>query len=348
MTERSETRHFDHLDGWRGISILLVIAGHFYLLPFYTGRLGVEFFFVLSGRLMAEILFVRETPIDVFYWRRITRIFPAFWLFLGGMSLAYQFFPSLDIAAKDVFTSITFTKNYARVAATSPGFGHIWSLCVEEQAYVILSAVAIAKRRFKLNAILLLWVLTATAAFSGAFQTWVMHRDFYGVYWHTDARLASITLPAALYLHSRNWGAQLDRISRLVPILSVLIGAAISIPDSIPDPIKYTFGTGLLAFGLVTLHFSWKSVTQVLSNPVLRYFGLWSFSLYLWQDPFFQLQEKYPKALLLAITMLISLPSFYLVERPVRRYLNNLGPQPDHAKSRSVQNASSETEQVSG
>lgn len=340
-----ETRHIDYLDGWRGISILLVLAGHFYLLPFYTGRLGVELFFVLSGRLMAEILFVRETPIGVFYWRRITRIFPAFWLFLGGMSLAYQFLPSLDIAAKDVLTSITFTKNYARLAATSPGFGHIWSLCVEEQAYVILSVVAIAKRRFKLNVIVLLWVMTAAAASSGAFQTWVMHRDFYGVYWHTDARLASITLPAVLYLHSRSWGAQMDRISRLVPIISVLTGATISIPDSIPDPIKYTFGTGLLAFGLVTLQFSWKLVTQVLSNPILRYFGLWSFSLYLWQDPFFQLQDQYPKALLLSITMIISLASFYLVERPVRRYLNGLAPQPVRPRSRSGQSASSETEQ---
>lgn len=318
-----ETRHLDYLDGWRGISILLLIAGHFNLLPFYTGRLGVEFFFVLSGRLMAEILFVRETPIDVFYWRRASRILPAFWLFLAGLTVASLFFPWLDMRAIDVITSVTFTKNFATLTSTSPGLGHLWSLCIEEQAYVILSAIAIAKRRFNINVVLLLWTITAVAMLIGCWRTWVAHRDYFEVYFRPSARLASITLPAVLYLHSRNWTSTWN--SKSVPLLSILVGAAISIPLSVPDPIKYCLGTGLIAFGLVTVQFSWSSVTHFLSNPVLRYLGIWSFSIYLWQNPFFPLQYDYPAPLLLAATLAISLASFYFVERPVRRYLNNLG-----------------------
>jgi peptidoglycan/LPS O-acetylase OafA/YrhL len=54
MIDAGSQKHLDYLDGWRGISIFLVLAGHFSLIPtihghdFYTARAGVEFFFVLS------------------------------------------------------------------------------------------------------------------------------------------------------------------------------------------------------------------------------------------------------------------------------------------------------------
>jgi peptidoglycan/LPS O-acetylase OafA/YrhL len=223
----------------------------------------------------------------------------------------------------DVIKALTFTRNFARPTLTSPGISQLWSLCIEEQAYVILSAVAIAQRRFKVNVVLLLWVLTAAAIIIGCWRTWVAHRDYFDVYFRPSARLASITLPAVLYLHSRNWRSAWN--SKFIPLLSILVGAAISIPLSVPDPIKYSVGTGLIALGLVTLQFSWNSVTQFLSNPILRYLGLWSFSIYLWQNPFVMLQSGYPTPLLLAAALAISLASFYFVERPVRRYLNDLG-----------------------
>jgi peptidoglycan/LPS O-acetylase OafA/YrhL len=170
---------------------------------------------------------------------------------------------------------------------------------------------------------LLLWALTAAAIFIGCWRTWVAHRDYFEVYFRPSARLASITLPAVLYLHSRNWRSAWN--SKFIPLLSILAGAAISIPLSVPDPVKYSVGTGLIALGLVTLQFSWNSVTQFLSNPILRYLGLWSFSIYLWQNPFYELQDGYSIPLLLAATLAVSLASFYFVERPVRRYLNDLG-----------------------
>ena len=55
---------------------------HFAPLPGINfGRMGVELFFVLSGRLMAEILFVRRFPIPAFFRRRIARVWPALFLF---------------------------------------------------------------------------------------------------------------------------------------------------------------------------------------------------------------------------------------------------------------------------
>ena len=144
----SETKHLAYLDGWRGLSIFLVFAGHFSLIPaiygkeFYTARAGVEFFFALSGRLMAEILFLKQTPIMLFYWRRVSRIFPGLlWLilvllFVGDVSAE-------GISLSDAIVCLTFTANYF---PPSDPVGHVWSLCVEEHAYIILSMIAVFSR----------------------------------------------------------------------------------------------------------------------------------------------------------------------------------------------------------
>lgn len=53
-----------YLDGVRGLAIVLLMVGHFLTTRGVNfGRLGVELFFVLSGRLMAEILFVDRCEI---------------------------------------------------------------------------------------------------------------------------------------------------------------------------------------------------------------------------------------------------------------------------------------------
>ena len=247
-----ETQHIDYLDGWRGISILLLLAGHFSLIPsiagysFYTGRVGVECFFVLSGLLMAEILFVRKTPIGLFYWRRASRILPALWVFIGTICIAAQFAKVSPVSFLDAISALTFTINYR------PGetgfFRHIWSLCVEEHAYVVLSIIAVLHRRFAINVPVVLGSISLASILNGMIQTWALHRDYHGVYWHSDVRMASVFMSAALYL-------QLGRhrsIHPAVPIVAGMIGFAVSV-FNFPDPIKYSAGTFLLAVGLLAI-----------------------------------------------------------------------------------------------
>ena len=87
--------HVASLDGWRGLSLLLVFIGHF-TAYYEAAALGVELFFVLSGRLMADILILRREPIGTFFWRRASRILPVPWpyiavVFLGpAASALYQ------------------------------------------------------------------------------------------------------------------------------------------------------------------------------------------------------------------------------------------------------------------
>ena len=69
--------HVPYLDGWRGICILLVLIGRDSRGLEPLGNVGVEFFFALSGCLMAEILIFKRQNVGLFLRRRIARIFPA-------------------------------------------------------------------------------------------------------------------------------------------------------------------------------------------------------------------------------------------------------------------------------
>src|SRR3954464_3947024 len=74
------------LDGWRGIAIASVLVDHFAEPDYFnSGRAGVELFFVLSGRLMAQILFVGEPALANFYYRRFTRVWPTVTVLLGTL-----------------------------------------------------------------------------------------------------------------------------------------------------------------------------------------------------------------------------------------------------------------------
>ena len=93
-----------YLDGWRGLSITLVLIGHFFPVPgINLGVLGVEFFFVLSGRLMAEILFIERYPLKKFFKRRFSRIYPALLVYvlvtmvaLSGSFIAFKWKAALS------------------------------------------------------------------------------------------------------------------------------------------------------------------------------------------------------------------------------------------------------------
>jgi peptidoglycan/LPS O-acetylase OafA/YrhL len=64
-----------------------------------------------------------------------------------------------------------------------------------------------------------------------------------------------------------------------------------------------------------------KSFFQI---NILRRLGLLSYSLYLWQQPFYKLlrDDVGPMLLLLTGAILAGTISFYFIEKPARRYIN--------------------------
>ena len=130
--------HLRVLDGWRGISILLVLAAH--LLPLGPKRLamnesagyaGMALFFTLSGFLITSTLYFQPN-VRNFLIRRICRIVPAAWLFvlvtLPFLHLPWGFWPA----------SLFFYANLPPFHLV-PVTGHLWSLCVEIQFYAFIA-----------------------------------------------------------------------------------------------------------------------------------------------------------------------------------------------------------------
>lgn len=131
------------LDGLRAIAVLLVLLFHQEIVKF--GWVGVQIFFVLSGFLITRIL-VRTKDVPLrdylreFYGRRSLRIFP---LYFGVLAL----FAALAVAGlqaqgvrEGLPYAVTYTYNFWHASSSfvhSKLISHFWSLCVEEQFYLV-------------------------------------------------------------------------------------------------------------------------------------------------------------------------------------------------------------------
>ena len=140
-------RHIPILDGWRALSILMVMAGH--LLPIGPARWelngavaasGMALFFTLSGFLITRFLLHRP-EVRGFLVRRLFRIVPLAWTAMLILALANR----SDL--RTILDNLLFVSNLP----PSPlfhGGEHLWSLCVEVQFYIgIALVVALLGRR---------------------------------------------------------------------------------------------------------------------------------------------------------------------------------------------------------
>jgi peptidoglycan/LPS O-acetylase OafA/YrhL len=316
--------HRRYLDGWRGLAVSLVIFGHFLPVGFMNvGTFGVELFFVLSGLLMAEILFIKTTPLPVFFIRRINRVYPALFVFATTAFVASRFFPEFLMGPKPLLQALSFTFNYS---IWIPGLyrtaflDHIWSLCIEEHSYLLLAVILLLSRRLNFSVPAVLAAISLASFINAAISIWVLDLGYFLTYWRTDAHLGSIFVSAATYLWLR------ERRITVPPLVQMLCmaGGTLLHTKFVALPISYSLGTTLLAIGVCSLHQSYDRVRQVLSWRPLTAIGIVSYSLYLWQQPFYQLAgHGYINPFIgLAGAIACGCASFWLVERPSRSYLN--------------------------
>jgi len=313
-----------YLDGWRGAAILSVLFGHFVTSQgLNLGRFGVELFFVLSGRLMAEILFVRQTPLKTFFPRRLARIYPALFVFAVVMFVVGWVTPFKGPSLLNFLAVITLTSNYVGLWTSTAGvIQHIWSLCVEEHIYILLGLVAFLRRRVAFPVVGVIAGLALLGMLNGAIQT-LNGLNYYQVYWRSDVRGASILISVAVYLALR------ERVPAWLswkgaPIVLGLAALALQV-DGAPDPLKYSLGTTLLAVSLALMPTAPGAVLKAFENPVMIRAGVYSYSLYLWQQPFYQVTHAlWAHLLLLPGAVVVALLSYYLVEQPARAAINRL------------------------
>lgn len=143
-------RQLPNLDSVRAVAALVVVFSHIELQkqefglanirPVIKnfGSIGVTIFFVLSGFLITYLLFQEHSSkgkikITSFYFRRILRIWPLYFVVLLFGVFIYP--GNVDTAA--VWLSVFFLPNIAFMLGKLPGLiDPIWSLGVEEQFYL--------------------------------------------------------------------------------------------------------------------------------------------------------------------------------------------------------------------
>jgi peptidoglycan/LPS O-acetylase OafA/YrhL len=312
----------DYLDGWRGLAITLVLCAHFLPFPLglNAGRLGVDIFFCLSGFLMSNILYVKRTPLTVFYKRRISRILPVFLLFVA-MTYTVDWFMRGPRSWVEVISTATFLRTYIPATPTiwqvDLPIGHLWSLNVEEHSYIFLSivaAVALARGResFVLIAAGLLTMVIHLAYIK--FPAIAPSSGDLG----TEVTASHLMISAGYFLirgHFRRF------VQPWMPIAALML-AAFCYTRFAPWWSPLLASPFLLAFAVNHLSEAAEGFHRVLAFAPLRYLGLWSYSIYIWQHPFYKYQDLLAPGAAFAGAMVLSLLSFYCFEAPVRSWLN--------------------------
>lgn len=327
--------HIAHLDGWRGLAILMVLIGHFGGQGLgWLGPFGVMLFFVLSGRLMCQLLFIKQVPLTTFFVRRFSRILPTFWLYVLAMfAFAGTLQPTLyQVGLQELASTMLFLRTYlpgeTTIATRQWAIGHIWSLNVEEHSYLFLAAGALLCRgagRRSLAAVFLFASMLA-AIFINLYYTASPPAGPSPWYMRSECASLGILSGAAFWYAKETYaGAFLARLPWFVPVLTFLVGVvcfgmyAHKGVDKLVAPL-------CLALCVVCIDRIPAVLKTLLALAPMRWLGTCSFSLYLWQQPFFvaTLTQDVNRPLAAALAVGFGALSFYAFEDPVRQKINDM------------------------
>jgi exopolysaccharide production protein ExoZ len=138
----------------RGLAALSVVA--FHALQgwgdgFWIGAAGVDVFFVISGFIIwREALRPGVTP-GGFFWRRLTRVAPAYWLAtvaVGAVALAWpRFMPEVVVSPSHLLLSLAFVPHADPLGRNFPLLPPGWTLDYEAGFYLLVTAVLLAPAR---------------------------------------------------------------------------------------------------------------------------------------------------------------------------------------------------------
>jgi peptidoglycan/LPS O-acetylase OafA/YrhL len=201
--------------------------------------------------------------------------------------------------------------------------GHIWSLNIEEHCYVLLAMIAsIPLLRAREYLLVLLLGVGALIVHFIYFKMPDIAPVNYDV--RTEVAASHLLLSCGYYQIK---GYFTRYVRWWMPLAGLILGMACYIL-SVPWYFMWLFSPMLLAFSVNHLDLLPQALLKVLSFKPLVLMGIWSYSIYLWQQPFYfygvghQTIITVSNFLLLAGAVLAGLMSFYLVENPARKWLN--------------------------
>lgn len=340
------------LDGLRGIAITLVFINHlqFFIyqggplfgwlfVPF--GGLGVDIFFVLSGFLITTLLLEErgrkgEIALKNFYIRRALRLLPALFVLLVCVVLYSRAFMSSDDANSTARLSVIAifycTNWFFAFGGNSDLLGHLWSLAVEEQFYLIWPFVLSLLLRSRLTRRTILLLMLSLVAIVCAHRVLLLSSVTPArVYFGSDTRSDSLLVGCAVAM-AVSWQLLPRWTNAAVKFSGQLsIVVAMAYVFDLFGLGRTLYGMGFTIFALAVglfilrLMVAPSRVVSFLERPALVWIGKLSYSLYLWHFFTIGLTLRLPVAN--AVRVAISIPisfgmcacSYYMIEKPFLR-----------------------------
>jgi len=309
---RDSLKHIASLDGVRGVAIVIVLINHllwsspatgsrvmdFVVRVRAAGWVGVDLFFSLSGFLITGILFDTlhtGNYFKNFYARRVLRIFP---LYYGVILLLLIFIHPLRFGqGRQLYLLLAYLQNTSLWWNGSQSIvireltGHMWSLAVEEQFYLVWPVLIFwirDRRKLLLTAV-------AMAAMAPAARLLLLHQGatFEATYKLTFCRADSLLAGAWLALILR--GGLRDTVLRYAaPVfwLAVFLCATIAWRTGSFDwessRAINSYGYSILAVGstaLIAMALRPQSLTaRAMANRLLRWLGKYSYGIYIFHQ----------------------------------------------------------------
>jgi len=237
-TRSVDSVHWADLDGLRAFAILLVLGRHS-LRPFISedsyqavvtvgpvdltplvlnGWIGVDLFFVLSGFLIGRQAW-RGDGLLRFWFKRVTRILPAYWACLGIVALGLTMAGAWPKSGGDFVAHVVMLQDYTG-SVFVPSF---WSLGAEEKFYLLAPLLVFVLARTRMTfwqgvgllalwAVPVAWRMTAVSGLTGA----ISYADYFPQYrspFHLTCE--SLVLGFAIAWMSRQtWSSRINRVAR--------------------------------------------------------------------------------------------------------------------------------------
>jgi peptidoglycan/LPS O-acetylase OafA/YrhL len=300
------------LDTLRALAVTLVVLHHYVLFVSGEGSfgwvgeigwVGVDLFFALSGYLIGKQIFEalrrpQGLSLTHFYARRLLRTLPNFYAVLALYALWPAFRGSTPMLP--LWKYLSFTQNIGLEPGTA--FSHAWSLCIEEQFYLLLPAcallaVALGRRGASAR---LAWFAVALAFGAGMAiraGTWLegqdarnwMHFYYKHIYYSSlcrfDELLAGVALALLKHAHPALWTRLMGQ-GRLL-LAAGLVACALALRWFLVDHYGLwttVFGFPLLALGcalLILAALAPGSLLHRIRVPGASSLALWSYAIYL-------------------------------------------------------------------
>jgi peptidoglycan/LPS O-acetylase OafA/YrhL len=351
------------IDGARAVSALIVFLSHVGLSRYVPGLFGVTVFFFLSGYLITTLLRLETERTDrvdfgIFYQKRVLRIFPPLYLVLfGSVILVMTGLLPGPLHPGALTSQVLFFTNYYEIDNGQyliPGSEVLWSLAVEEHFYLLFPLSYVVLRRLVPKRHLQVAWLMAVCAVVLAWRCMLVFGlgalrgdaldDFHPRLDHaTDARLDAILFGCALALYG-NPALDPSRFSRRVWLgLAVPAGVAVLAVSfavrstGFRETLRYTLqALALIPLFIAAIRYPEWRPFRVLNLRPIRFLGTLSYTFYLTHSTAFALATRHlpssgnltQATVALALTLVVSVAMYYIVERPCSKLRSRLGKQP--------------------